>query len=94
MKYKTKKIMFELPKGWENSWHHLEKLFGLKGQKLLQRLIKDEIHTMKTKRHIEAYEDVEAAMRDIEQATGTDGMVEFAKQVRLIAKKVVETGEL
>jgi len=45
---------------------------------LLMRLIETELQTMKTRKHIKAYEKVERAMREIEEVAGIDGLRNFS----------------
>ena len=55
--------------------------------------IETKLQTMKVREHVEAYEKVERAMREIEKVAGIDGLIEFGNNVSLMAKKVREAIE-
>ena len=89
----VRRIELILPTEYEEAWDRLKSLYGLGDGELLMKLIETELQTMKTREHIEAYEKVEKAMREIEEVAGIDGLVEFANKVSLIAKKIREAIE-
>lgn len=89
----VKKIELILPTKYEKAWENLKNLYGLDNGELLMKLIETELETMKTREHIEAYEKVERAMREIEEYAGIEGLIEFANNVSLIAKKIREAIE-
>jgi hypothetical protein len=90
----ARKITFTLPTSWERRWEKIKKILKTDDTRLLKRLIKHEIDTWESKRRIEAHERVERALAIIDDLLGEEEMLEFAKKVELIAKKIKETREL
>jgi len=89
----VRKIELILPTSFEEAWDRLKKLYGLSDGELLMRLIETELRTMKSREHIECYEKVEEAMREVEELAGIEGLREFVEKIDLIVKKIKEALE-
>jgi hypothetical protein len=89
----VRKIELVLPSEYENEWERLKGLFELNDEELLMKLIEAELKVMKTKEHIEAFERIEWAMKEIEEFAGIEGLKEFAKYIELIVDKIKEVIE-
>ena len=74
----VRRIELVLPTEYEEAWERLKSLYGLDDSELLMKLIETELQTMKTREHIQAYEKVEKAMREIEEVAGIDGLRNFS----------------
>ena len=67
----------EIPDEYLDNWKKLQELYGLEEDKLLWKLIEDEISVMVSKREKDVYERIEAAIREIHKVLGEEALEQF-----------------
>lgn len=80
----------DIPDEYLDNWKKLQELYGLEEGQLLWKLIEDEISVMVGKKEKDAYERIEAAIREIHKVLGKDALEEFSHHIEILAKKLTE----
>jgi len=80
----------DIPDEYLDNWKKLQELYGLEEGQLLWKLIEDEISVMVSKKEKDAYERIEAAIREIHKVLGKDALEEFSHHIEILAKKLTE----
>ena len=80
----------EIPDEYLDNWKKLQELYGLEDDKLLWKLIEDEISVMIGKKEKDAYERIEAAIREVHKVLGKEALEEFSRHIEILAKKLIE----
>lgn len=93
MQCMSKKVVFTIPDRWVKRWEKIKAMLKLNDDQLMRKMIKQEMDTWESEKRIEAHERVERALAMIDDKIGEEEMLEFAKQVELIAKKLIEVKE-
>lgn len=83
-------VKFRIPAKWEKNWAQLLKFSGKSEQELVLDLIEDEVVMMGSKEEKDSYDRMEDAAKEVHENLGADGLSRFSKEVRLVAKKLVE----
>lgn len=83
-------VKFRIPDEWEKNWRRLVEISGKSEQELVLDLIEDEVTLMATKEEKDSYDRMESAAREVHKHLGREGLEQFSKEVRLLAKKLVE----
>lgn len=89
----SNKVEFEIPDELKEDWEKLLETSGMNESELLFDLIEDELTVMKTGKEKESYDRMEDAAREVHENLGSEGLERFSEEVRLIAKKLVESEE-
>jgi len=85
-----RRVFVEIPDEYLDNWRKLQELYGLEEDKLLWKLIEDEINVMVSKREKDAYERIEAAIREIHKVLGEEALEQFSRHIEILAKKLIE----
>lgn len=86
----SRRVFVEIPGEYLDNWRKLQELYGLGEAELLWKLIEDEISVMVGREERDAYERIEAAVREVHKVLGKDALEEFSHPIEILAKKLIE----